>query len=86
MKKIISIIFKVLVILAIIAWVGIIFVDYFKATSTGEPIFCIKEETKNYNDGSVYICTGLGYKMIRYDRKSISAVEFGPFFIQERNN
>lgn len=86
MKKILSMIFKILIILAIIAWVAIIFVDYFKVTSTGEPIFCIKEDTKTYDDGTVYVCTGLGYKMYRYDRKSISAVEFGPFFIQERNN
>ena len=84
MKKIIATCLKVLVIFLIVAWIAIIFIDYFKATSTGEPVFCIKEEVKSYDDGKVYICTGFGYKMLRYDRKSINAVEFGPFFIRER--
>lgn len=86
MKKIIVNIFKVMVILLVIAWIAIIFIDYFNVTNDKEPQFCIKEETKTYDDGTVYSCTGLGYKLFRYDRKSISAVEFGPFFIQERQS
>lgn len=77
-------ILKTLTILLVIVWIGIIFIDYFKFQGGVDPVFCIKEETKNYSDGTVYSCTGLGYKLFRYERKSISAIEFGPFFIQER--
>ena len=84
MKKIIVNSIKVFIILLIIVWIVIIFVDYFKAKDGDNLRFCIKEELKTYDDGTVYICTGLGYKAYRYERKSISAVEFGPFFIQER--
>lgn len=86
MKKIIINIVKILIILLVIAWIAIIFIDYFKARDHQDPLFCIKEEIKTYDDGTVYSCTGLGYKLFRYERKSISAVEFGPFFIQERES
>jgi len=84
MKKIVVTTLKIMVIVLIVAWIAMIFVDYFKARSEKPMLFCIKEETKVYDDGTVYSCTGLGYKMYKYDRKSISAVEFGPFFIKER--
>lgn len=86
MKRVIITSIKVLIILIIVAWISIIFVDYFKAKDDKAPKFCISEETKTYDDGTVYICTGIGYKVINYNRKSISAVEFGPFFIKERNS
>lgn len=84
MKKIIGGIFKFLVILLIIAWVYLIASDYFRVQKGKNPQYCIKETTKTYHDGTVYSCIGLGYKVFRYERKSISAFEFGPFFIQER--
>lgn len=86
MKKVLVNILKMLIILLVIAWIGILFFDYFNTHQGKEPRFCIKEETKVYDDGTVYICTGLGYKLFKYDRKSISAFEFGPFFLQERNS
>ena len=86
MKKVIINVLKIIAILLVIVWIGIIFVDYFKARDGHDPMFCIKEEVKTYDDGTVYSCTGLGYKLFRYERKSISAVEFGPFFIQERQS
>ena len=84
MKKIISNILIILIIILVITWIAIIFVDYFTVRNNKDPMFCLKEEVKTYNDGKVYICTGLGYKIYNYDRKSISAAEFGPFFIKER--
>lgn len=84
MKNIITNIFKVTIIIAIVAWICLIFVDYFKVQEGSDPVFCVSRNTKKYDDGTVYVCTGLGYKVYQYNRKSISAVEFGPFFIQER--
>lgn len=76
---------KVVLLAIIIIWIIIFFIDYFRARQSKTPLFCISEETKEYDDGTVYSCTGLGYKMYKYDRSSVDAtVEFGPFFIKER--
>ncbi len=78
-------IIKVIVLALVIIWIIIFLIDYFRARQSKTPIFCISEETKEYDDGTVYSCTGLGYKMYKYDRSSINAsIEFGPFFIKER--
>ena len=78
-------IIKIAVLAIIIIWIIIFFIDYFRARQSKTPIFCLHEETKEYDDGTVYVCTGLGYKMYKYDRSSIDAsIEFRPFFIKER--
>lgn len=78
-------IIKVAILALVIIWIIIFFIDYFRARQSKNPIFCITEKTKEYEDGTVYSCTGLGYKMYKYDRNSIDAsIEFGPFFIKER--
>ena len=78
-------VFKVVLLAIIIIWIIIFFIDYFRARQSKTPIFCISEQTKEYDDGTVYSCTGLGYKMYKYNRSSVDAtVEFGPFFIKER--
>lgn len=82
MKRIIENIVKVLVILLIIAWIVIIFIDYFRVGQGKNPKFCLTEEVIKYEDGETYKCVGLGYKMFRYNRKC-SGIEFGPFFIKE---
>ena len=84
MRRIIENIIKVLLILLIVGWVVIVFVDYFRNLDGKEPKFCLKEETKQYPDGEVYICTGLGYKAYKYDRKSVGGTAFGPFFTKEK--
>lgn len=78
-------VFKVVLLAIIIIWIIIFFIDYFRARQSKTPLFCISEETKEYDDGTVYSCTGLGYKMYQYNRSSVDAtIEFGPFFIKER--
>lgn len=84
MKKIISTVLKVIVLVILFAWIVIVFTDYFRVRNGNDPMFCLSEETKQYNDGSNYICYGLGYKMIRYNRTCLTATEFGPFIIKER--
>lgn len=82
MKRIIENIVKVLIILLVVAWIVIIFVDYFRAGDGKNPKFCISESVIKYNDGETYKCVGLGYKMYRYNR-TCSGIQFGPFFLKE---
>lgn len=85
MKNNKSDVIKVLILAVIVIWIICFFIDYFRARQEKNPLFCITENTKKYDDGEVYSCTGLGYKMYKYRRSSIpTSVEFGPFFIKER--
>lgn len=84
MKKALGIIFKIVSILLVIIWVYFVASDYIKVQNGETPKYCLKEITKEYDDGTVYSCIGLGYKVFRYERESINAFEFGPFFIKEK--
>lgn len=84
MRRVIENIIKVLVIILLVGWVTIVFVDYFRNLDGKDPMFCLKETTNKYPDGEVYICTGLGYKAFRYERKDLNGTGFGPFFIKEQ--
>lgn len=84
MKKTILFILKIAVLVILFAWIIIVFVDYFRVRQGNNPMFCLSEEIKEYEDGSNYICKGLGYKMIKYNRTCLAATEFGPFIIKER--
>ncbi len=84
MKKIFITILKIAVLIFLFSWIVIVFTDYFRVKQNKDPMFCLKEETHEYSDGSNYICHGLGYKMIRYNRLCLAATEFGPFIIKER--
>jgi len=85
-KKVnISKIIKIIILTVIILWIICFFIDYIRARQSKNPLFCIKENIVEYEDGTVYSCTGLGYKMYKYQRASIPiSVQFGPFFIKER--
>ena len=84
--KTVKLVLKIMVTILFVAWAIIVFTDYFKTRNDKRPIFCIKEETHKYDDGETYECIGLGYKMYDYKRTSITAKEFGPFFINERSD
>ncbi len=84
MKKVILTILKVAILVFLFVWIVMVFTDYFRVRNGYDPMFCLSEETKAYEDGSNHFCNGLGYKMIRYERECLSATEFGPFFIKER--
>jgi len=70
--------------IVLFVWMGICLIDFFNTKSEKEPIFCLKKETTTYNDGKVYTCTGLGYKVINYRRTSFSGNEYGPFWSKDR--
>ena len=84
MKETLRTIFKIVLLVLVIVWVGLVVTDYLNTLHDKPLKFCIKESTKKYPDGKTYECVGLGYKMYKYERKSISATEFGPIFISER--
>lgn len=84
MKKTLITILKVVILVVLFVWIVIVFTDYFRVRNSKDPMFCLSEETKNYEDGTNTICNGLGYKAIRYNRTCLTATEFGPFIIKER--
>lgn len=84
MNKTLVTIIKVAILTLIFFWIVMVFTDYFRVRQNKNPMFCISEKENTYDDGTTYICTGLGYKMIRYNRNCLSATEFGPFLIKER--
>ena len=76
-------IIKIVILSIVIIWIFCFFIDYFRARQSKKPLFCITQNTKTYDDGTVYSCTGMGYKMYKYERASIpTKLEFGPFFIK----
>lgn len=82
MKKIIDVLFWII----IIAWVGVCVTDYYNVQNKKDPMFCIKQGAKTYSDGTVKWCTGAGYKIYNYDRANFKAYEYGPFWIEEKDN
>lgn len=79
LKLIGNIIFWTIILVLAVVWI----VDFIKVTREKEPIFCIKNEIHEYDDGTVRECTGLGYKVYTYNRSSLgNGVEFEPFFVK----
>ena len=69
----------------LIGWMVIVLIDFYNVNKKEEPFFCIKENTEKYDDGTVYSCLGVGYKVYRYERSCFSAIEFGPFWSKDRS-
>lgn len=84
MKKVILTLIKIIVLVLLFAWMIIIIIDYFRVKNEKDPVFCLSTEIKEYEDGFNSICYGAAYKVIRYNRECLSAIEFGPFIIEER--
>ncbi len=73
--------FAALITLILIAWVGLLAYDYYRATKNQKPVVVLKEETKVYSDGNVTEYTSFGYKYIEYKRSSRKGFMFGGFWI-----
>jgi hypothetical protein len=76
-------IFNIILWLVLFGWMAICIIDYFNVANENEPQFCIKNETKNLEDGTVYICRGAGYVAYRYESKSSVKYKFGPFWTKD---
>lgn len=84
MKKAVEIIYRVLLVIVILIWMGLIYVEYKRFNNDLPMIVLLKEETKTYDDGYVVINYGLGYKSITYERENLKGKEFGHIFIKVR--
>ena len=84
-KSTFSKIFNVILWVILVAWIAVCLTDFYKTHKEEEPIFCIKKETAKYQDGTVDSCTGLGYKIYHYKRKSFNGIEYGPFWSKDRS-
>lgn len=86
-KKIISRIINIILWIILIVWAFLVISDYINVNKEKEPKFCwFNEKTTQYDDGTVTTCSGIGYKVIKYNRTSFKAMEFGPFWIKDRSN
>lgn len=84
-RSIVSRILNVVLWIVLLAWMALVVTDYIHVHNEEKPQFCwFNEKTTSYDDGSVTECTGLGYKVINYNRNSFKAIEFGPFWITDR--
>lgn len=77
-------IFNVILTIVIFGIIGMAVIDFINVNQEKEPMFCIHEEWTQYDDGTVELCVGVGYKVYRYNRESIKGSEFGPFWIEEK--
>lgn len=84
-KKILSKVFNILITILLIGWITVLLIDYANVSKGKDAKFCINNAIKDYTDGSVEICTGLGYKVYKYDRQGYRAIEFGPFWMEEKD-
>lgn len=84
MKKLISILIKVLLVSLVVIWISLIVVEYFRQQNDKPMLLPLYSENIEYYDGNVEIYYGLGYKSIIYKRISNSGKEFGHMFIKVR--
>ena len=85
MKKTLAITMKILIVCLVLGWIILIFAESKRYKNEEAMIVVLKEETLTYDDGRVYVYYGLGYKRIKYARKSINGSEFGPIFIKVKD-
>ena len=79
MRKVISSIITII----LIAWVALMGYDYYRASKKDPepPLIILKEEKRDYSDGTVTEYTSLGYKYIVYRRTSRTGFMFGGFWL-----
>jgi lipopolysaccharide/colanic/teichoic acid biosynthesis glycosyltransferase len=76
-KKVWDIIFWVAVLCLVAIWIT----DFALVKQDKDPKFCIKKETITTEKGTIEACTGLGYKIYKYDTEGLRcARDFGPFW------
>lgn len=85
MKTIISKIFNIVFTIVFLGWMTVLLIDYVNVSKGESAKFCINNAIKDYTDGSVEICTGLGYKVYKYNREGYKAIDFGPFWMEEKD-
>ena len=86
-SSIFKIIINLILILILIFWLSLILTDYLRTVNSKDPLFCyFNKKDIEYENGKVEECTGLGYKVIKYDLDENKRYELGPFWISNRIN
>lgn len=84
-KRALEIIYRILLAIIIILWIGLIIIEYTRYKEEKPMLVVLKEDKIFYDDGSVTVDYGLGYKSITYNRTSLNGREFGHIFIVVRD-
>lgn len=84
-KSLLSKIINVILWIILLLWMAACMIDFYGVYKEKDPMFCISKGQTKYEDGTVDWCIGAGYKIYHYNRKSYNAVEFGPFWIEDRS-
>ncbi len=82
MKKTLGILLKVMAVLIVAVYIGLVITEYVRYQNNEPMLVVLKEQTLSYDDGHVYVYWGLGYKSITYERNSIYGKQFGHIFIK----
>jgi hypothetical protein len=83
---------KVLLVIILILfgiWAFIVYTDYSRVREQKDPKYCFwKEETKEFENGTIESCKGLGYKVVNYeklsDNGSEKVYEFIPIWVKTK--
>lgn len=79
-KKVLNVTFWVVLSIVFAIWIF----DYINVKTNGEPKLCLHKETHKFddgkNDGTVEQCTGLGYRVYKYDTENIKGIDFASIF------
>ncbi len=84
-KKIIMTVFNYVFWIGIVGLAIIWLTEFVLVKNDQDPLLCLDTKYHQFDDGDVTECIGLGYKVYNYERESITAREFGPFFIGMRD-
>lgn len=80
-KLITNIIFWLVMLVLFITWIT----DFVKTQNYDTPVFTFKKNELVYKDGTITEYIGLGYKVVYYDRDSMSLqTQFSPIFIETK--
>lgn len=85
-KNLLSKIFSSLFSIIIGLWLIICLFDFLQVQGRNKPIFCLKNETLLLSNGSIEKCTGLGYKVLKFDKLNNCDVKiiYGAFWIEDK--
>ena len=79
-RKILNIIFYILMTTLFLIWI----IDYSNVILKKDPLFCVQYKKNKYDDGYTNICNGVGYKVIKYNRKSLTkGYTYGSLLLKE---
>ncbi len=84
-KKLIQTVFNFVFWIGISVLAAIWLIEFFLVKNDQDPLFCLDTKYHQFDDGDVTECIGLGYKIYNYERESLTAREFGPFFVGMRD-